>query len=217
MSRSSRSGRRSAIGELTTTSVSCVPPVIPGPGSWLRAGAAGELDTAGAGLWPGSSHERVRCSASASGAIALPSLVSTQKYGTLMPSIASRLGLLSALMLPNMALAETAPLNVPILLRGSIGDDACSEKGRVFEVGSETGGFLPVQSGPGEAPFREIGRLHDGDMVVVCEKLGPWLGVVYGSALLGCQTTILVPVEQTYTGPCDHGWVMTRNVNIDPK
>ncbi|MCJ2073140.1 hypothetical protein MKK75_30890, partial [Methylobacterium sp. J-030] len=76
---------------------------------------------------------------------------------------------------------------------------------------------LPVQSGPGEAPFREIGRLHDGDMVVVCEKLGPWLGVVYGSATLGCQTTILVPVEQTYTGPCDHGWVMARNVSVGGK
>jgi len=120
-------------------------------------------------------------------------------------------------MLPRIALAETTPLNVPILLRGSIGDDACPEKGHVVEVGSEPESFLPVKSGPGEAPFREIGRLHDGDMVVVCEKLGPWLGVVYGSALLGCQTTILVPVEQTYTGPCDHGWVMTRNVNIDPK
>ena len=128
-----------------------------------------------------------------------------------------RLGLLLALVLPNMALAETTPLNVPILMHGSIGDDACPEKGRVVEVGSEPDSFLPVQSGPGEAPFREIGRLHDGDMVTVCEKLGLWLGVVYGSATLGCQTTILVPVEQTYTGRCDHGWVMARNVNVDPK
>jgi hypothetical protein len=93
-----------------------------------------------------------------------------------MPSIASRLGLLLALLLPSIALAETAPLNVPILMHGSIGDDACPEKGCVVEAGSESGSFLPVQSGPGEAPFREIGRLHDGDMVMVCEKLGPWLG-----------------------------------------
>jgi hypothetical protein len=134
-----------------------------------------------------------------------------------MASIASRFWLLLALMLPEAALAETTPLNVPILMHGSIGDDACAEKGHVVEVGSEPENFLPVQSGPGEAPFREIGRLHDGDMVVVCEKLGPWLGVVYGSALLGCRTTILVPIEQTYTGPCDHGWVMSRNVRVDPK
>ncbi|WP_267361337.1 MULTISPECIES: integron [unclassified Methylobacterium] len=143
--------------------------------------------------------------------------MSTQQHGTFMPSIASRLGPLFVLMLPSMALAETAPLNVPILLRGSIGNDACPEKGRVFEVGSEPEGFLPVQSGPGEAPFREIGRLHEGDVLVICEKLGPWLGVVYGVDLLGCRTTILVPVEQTYTGPCDHGSVMARNVNIDTK
>ncbi|MCJ2134969.1 integron [Methylobacterium sp. J-026] len=134
-----------------------------------------------------------------------------------MPLITSRLVLLFALVLPGMALAETTPLNVPILMHGSIGDDACPEKGRVVEVGSEPESFLPVQSGPGDAPFREIGRLHDGDMVAVCEKLGPWLGVVYGSAPLGCQTTILVPVEQTYTGPCDHGWVMARNVSAGTK
>ena len=134
-----------------------------------------------------------------------------------MPLIALRLGLLFAFMLPSVALAETTPLNVPILMHGSIGDDACPEKGRVVGVGSDSDSFLPVQSGPGEAPFREIGRLHEGDMVVICEKLGPWLGVVYGAALLGCRTTILVPVEQAYTGPCDHGWVMVRNVNVDPK
>jgi hypothetical protein len=135
----------------------------------------------------------------------------------LMSSIALQFGLLLVLMLPSMALAETAPLNVPILMHGSIGDDACPEKRRVIDVGSEPDSFLAVQSGPGEAPFREIGRLHDGDMVMVCEKLGPWLGVVYGSSLLGCRTTILVPVEQAYTGPCDHGWVTTRNVSLDPR
>ena len=136
------------------------------------------------------------------------------KFLTLM---ALRLGPLLALVLPSLALAETTPLNVPILMDGSIGNDACPEKGHVVELAPEPDSFLPVQSGPGEAPFREIGRLHEGEMVAVCAKLGLWLGVVYGSATLGCQTTILVPVEQTYTGPCDHGWVMARNVNVDPK
>ncbi|TXM97813.1 hypothetical protein FV242_30480 [Methylobacterium sp. WL64] len=74
-----------------------------------------------------------------------------------------------------------------------------------------------MQSGPGEAPFCEIGRLHDGDTVVVCEKLGLWLGVVYESASLACRTTILVPVEQAYTGPCGYGWILARNVSVDPK
>ena len=137
-----------------------------------------------------------------------------QQLDALMPSIVSRLGILLALMLPGMAQAETEPLNVPILMRGSIGEDACPETGKVIEIGQGSESFLPVQSGPGEAPFREIGRLHDGDAVKVCEKLGPWVGVVYGSALLGCRTTILVPVEQSYTGPCEHGWVLTRYVSL---
>ncbi|WCS28875.1 integron (plasmid) [Methylobacterium sp. NMS14P] len=108
-------------------------------------------------------------------------------------------------------------MNVPILMRGAIGEDACSETGKVIEVDPGIESFLPVQSGPGETPFREIGRLHNGDAVKVCEKIGPWIGIVYGSAPLGCRTTILVPVEQAYTGPCDHGWIMARNVNIDTK
>ncbi|MCJ2092174.1 integron [Methylobacterium sp. J-072] len=150
-------------------------------------------------------------------AVELPTLPNIRQFDALMPSIVSRLALLLALMLPCTASADTAPLNVPILMHGAIGDDACPEKGHIVEVGSEPDSFLAVQSGPGETPFREIGRLHDGDMVVVCEKLGLWLGVVYGSALLGCRTTILVPVEQQYTGPCEHGWVLSRNVSVDPK
>ena len=100
-------------------------------------------------------------------------------------------------------------------MHGSIGDDACPEKGHVIEIGVEPESFLVAQSGPGEAPFREIGRLHDGDMVVVCEKLGLWLGVVYGSALLGCRTTILTPVEQSYTSPCEHGWALARYISLN--
>ncbi|WP_139234356.1 hypothetical protein [Methylobacterium pseudosasicola] len=131
-----------------------------------------------------------------------------------MQAIVLRLSLLLALMPTGMARAETEPLNVPILMRGAIGEDACPETGQVIEIGQGAESFLPVQSGPGEAPFREIGRLHDGDTVKVCEKLGPWVGVVHGSALLGCRTTIIVPVEQSYTGPCEHGWVLTRYVSL---
>ena len=41
-----------------------------------------------------------------------------------------------------------------------------------------------------------------------------WLNVVYGSALLGCRTTILTPIEQSYTGPCEHGWVLARYISL---
>lgn len=99
-------------------------------------------------------------------------------------------------------------------MRGAIGEDARPETGKVIETRQSPERFLPVQSGSGEAPFREIGRLHDGDAVKACEKLGPWLGVVYGSALLRCRTTILVPVEKSYTGRCEHGWVLTRYVRL---
>ncbi|MCJ2094392.1 hypothetical protein MKK67_18110 [Methylobacterium sp. J-072] len=66
------------------------------------------------------------------------------KLGTLMPSITSRLGLLLLLRLPCVAEAENAPLNVPILMQGAIGEEACPETAKVIEIGQGAESFLPV-------------------------------------------------------------------------
>ncbi len=79
------------------------------------------------------------------------------------------------------AQADPAPLNVPILMRGALGEDACPQRSRV--IGTETD-TVSVQGGPNTG-FREVGQVHGGDVVLVCERLGPWLGVVYGSEPLG--------------------------------
>ncbi len=109
------------------------------------------------------------------------------------------------------ARADPVPLNVPILLRGSLGEDACPQRSRV--IGSETDS-VSVQGGPNTG-FREVGQLHGGDVVLVCERLGPWLGVVYGSEPLGCRTTVLGPMQAEYTGPCERGWVQADKVSDD--
>ena len=109
------------------------------------------------------------------------------------------------------AQADPVPLNVPILMRGSFGEDACPRRNRV--IGTETD-IVAVRGGPNTG-FREVGQVHGGDVVLVCERLGPWLGVVYGSEPLGCRTTVLVPTQAEYAGPCERGWVQADKINDD--
>ena len=110
-----------------------------------------------------------------------------------------------------VAHADPAPLNVPILMRGSLGEDTCPQRSRV--IGTETD-TVAVQGGPNTG-FREVGQLHGGDIVLVCERLGPWLGVVYGAEPLGCRTTVLMPGQTEYAGPCERGWVQADKVSDD--
>lgn len=110
-----------------------------------------------------------------------------------------------------IAHAEPPPLNVPILMRGSLGEDACPQQSRVIGTEADT---VAVQGGPNMG-FREVGQVHGGDVVLVCERLGPWLGVVYGAKPLGCRTTVLVPVQTEYAGPCERGWIQADKVSDD--
>ena len=72
---------------------------------------------------------------------------------------------------------------------------------------------MPAPGGPGEA-FREIGRLIDGDILVVREKIGPWLDVVYESAKFVCRTTVFLLTQQAYISPCEHGLGLGRYINL---
>ncbi|MCJ2006167.1 hypothetical protein, partial [Methylobacterium sp. J-092] len=102
--------------------------------------------------------------------------------------------LLAALAIPDFARAEEAPLAVPIVIPGEIGKDACPTQGRVADQTDQADGTISVRNGPGEnEPFKEIDRLREAEPVLVCERLGGWSGIVYGSDLLGCRTTAVLP------------------------
>lgn len=109
------------------------------------------------------------------------------------------------------AYGEEARLDVPIMIAGQIGKDACPTQGRVTDLADQPDGVIPVRSGPGEnEPFREIDRLRGAQPVLVCEHLGGWLGIVYGADTTSCRTYAVLPVSQEYTGPCQRGWVLSR-------
>ncbi|TXM91177.1 integron [Methylobacterium sp. WL116] len=124
--------------------------------------------------------------------------------------------LLAALALPGFARAEEAPLAVPIVIPGEIGKDACSTQGRLMGRADQGDQTIAVRNGPGDnEPFKEIDRLREAEPVLVCERLGGWSGIVYGSDLPSCRTTAVLPVTREYVGPCQRGWVSSRFISTD--
>lgn len=105
-----------------------------------------------------------------------------------------------AIAIATAAYGEEVHLDVPIMISGEIGKDACPTQGHVTDLVDQPNGTIPVRSGPGEnEPFREIDRLSDARPVLVCEHLGGWSGIVYGVDTTGCRTYAVLPVSQEYT------------------
>ena len=112
------------------------------------------------------------------------------------------------------ASAATRRIDVPVMAGGTK-IDACYSEGQVVGLDPNGDGFLSVQSGPGGRPFREIDRLHNGQMVSICTENGRWYGVVYSKGqATDCNVSSSWPIRQPYTGPCDYGWVHQRYVRI---
>lgn len=108
----------------------------------------------------------------------------------------------------------TRRLDVPITIEGDTKLDACAGEGQIVGLDPHGDGFLSVRSGPGGRPHREIDRLYNGNLVAICAKRGPWLGVIYGPKPIDCNVTTPWAIGQPYTGPCRSGWIHGRYVSI---
>jgi hypothetical protein len=63
--------------------------------------------------------------------------------------------------------------------------------------------FLAVRSGP-DGDYRKIDVLHNGDRVIVCDRVGRWRKVFYG---YDCYLRYGSP-----TGDCYSGWAYSRYI-----
>ncbi|WP_292074693.1 integron [Mesorhizobium sp.] len=95
---------------------------------------------------------------------------------------------------------------VPIVIEGSTGFDACGANGAVEGLDPAGDGFLAVRSGPG-SKYAELDRLYNGEQVYLCAEKGKWLGVVYTKQRQDCNVMWPWVSTQPYTGPCKSGWV----------
>jgi hypothetical protein len=94
--------------------------------------------------------------------------------------------------------------------------DACAAQGKVVGLDPKGDNFLSVRGGPGGKPFREIARLHGGQVVSICQGKGVWLGVVYGAAGASqeCGVATAIARARPYHGPCSSGWVHKRYIDV---
>lgn len=102
---------------------------------------------------------------------------------------------------------------VPIIIEGNTGFDACGANGVVEGLDPAGDGFLAVRSGPG-GKYRELDRLYNGEQVYLCTERGKWLGVVYTKQRQDCNVTTSWVSTQPYTGPCKSGWVHQNWVRL---
>lgn len=84
-----------------------------------------------------------------------------------------------------MTSAFAASLDVTIYERGGDGQAAECYSSVVSGLSSKGDGFLAVRSGPGPN-YGMIDKLYNGDVVVIYDKKGPWLGVMFGSRTGNC-------------------------------
>jgi hypothetical protein len=108
--------------------------------------------------------------------------------------------------------AGAARLAVPILVGGD-DYDACSSVGMVRGLKASGDGFLAVRAGPGTR-HAMLDKLHNGDLVYICDERSGWYGVVYERGGRDCNVSRPWPLRHEYTGPCPAGWVHGNWVEV---
>jgi hypothetical protein len=121
----------------------------------------------------------------------------------------------SSQMLCSMALAQGAYVrpDVPIVIGGDQGLDACGGVGRVAGLDPHGDGFLAVKAGPGIS-YARIDRLYNAKQVYLCVEKGNWWGIVYSKTRQKCNVSSPWPAAMPYTGPCRSGWVHRKWIKL---
>ncbi len=136
-------------------------------------------------------------------------MVGTRLHCMLGAIAAPMLVCVPTVVLPTAAMAQQP--NVPVLAGGEAEFDACGSQGVVRGLDPKGDGFLAVRSGPGSG-HAMLDKIHNGDIVNLCDQRGSWLGVVYSHETEDCGVGTPWPRRQVYSGPCRSGWVYRKFV-----
>lgn len=89
---------------------------------------------------------------------------------------------------------------------GDLELDACGGLGVVKGLRKDGDGFLSLRAGP-DTSYAELGRLKNGDEVILCDYKASWHGVVLFIPGLCEDLSSPLPAMVPYEGPCQSGWV----------
>jgi hypothetical protein len=116
------------------------------------------------------------------------------------------------------AMAPAGSKRTPVVI------GACPSQGIVVKLGPRRpedpkSGFLSVRSGPGGSAYFETGRVYNGDVLIICDTIGPWHAVIYpnrGQSVQECRAHLNVKSagRATDSGSCRSGWVHRNYVEI---
>ncbi len=103
----------------------------------------------------------------------------------------------------------------PVMVGEDPGYDACASVGVVSGLKPGGDGFLALRSGP-SINARLIGKLYEGDVVILCDYVTGWQGVVVSPSdpEIDCGTSSPVASHQPYNGPCRAGWVSDKFITV---
>lgn len=126
-----------------------------------------------------------------------------------------------ALLAAALTLAACVPMpasagegdRVPVMIGGEPAIDACGALGAVANLQPVPGNSLSVRVGPG-LEFERVDQLAPGARLWLCDRSGPWLGVVYAAGAEDCGVASPVTPREPYRGACRSGWVHERYVEL---
>ena len=95
--------------------------------------------------------------------------------------------------------------DVPVMIGGEAGMDACGGWGRVARLKADGDGFLAVRSGPG-SKYGVKDKIHNGQGVIICEQRGKWYSIIYTKKDTDCGVSSPVASRRAYSGRCWSGW-----------
>ena len=72
---------------------------------------------------------------------------------------------------------------------------------------------MAVKAGPG-LRYERIDKFYNGEQVCICADEGNWYGIVYTRKRQDCHVATPWPKSLPYTGPCRHGWVHQRRIEV---
>ena len=100
---------------------------------------------------------------------------------------------------------------VPVVGNDGPDEDACGGIGRTFTMEEN----LTVYEEPDQYSRKKDG-LPTSTLVWLCEAADEWQGIVYPTGefqdLGDCRVSTPIASPRAYDGPCQHGWVMARNL-----
>ena len=100
-------------------------------------------------------------------------------------------------------------LAVPVIEPEGDGQAATCIGGEVFGLRAEGDGFLAIRTGPATT-YARIGRLHNGDRVLIIDRQGDWVGIARDGGQTDQKGVCAnAGPARRITGP-DVGWVHGR-------